>query len=115
MNETVCDLADQKCVPCEGGVPKHNREQAQEMCKQLDDAWQLNDDASALTREFKFKGFAKTMYFVNTLAWLADREAHHPDVLFGWGYCNVTFTTHAVDGLSNNDFVCAAKLDALIS
>ncbi len=114
MAQQACSLTDKHCQPCEGGVPKYSLEQAQEQLGELSQDWVLAPDASALTRELKFKGFAKTMYFVNALAFLADREGHHPDVCFGWGYCKVTFSTHAIDGLSENDFICAAKVDSLI-
>jgi len=63
----------------------------------------------------EFKGYAKAVYHANLAAWLADREGHHPDVAFGWGYCEVTFTTHDLNGLSENDFICAAKLDRLLA
>ena len=113
MRDTACDLTKKHCVPCEGGVEKYSPEQARESLSLLHPDWELDDDALTLSRDFKFKGFAKTMYFVNALAFLADREGHHPDVCFGWGYCKVCFTTHAIEGLSENDYICAAKVDRL--
>lgn len=74
-------------------------------------AWAVVDDA--LQRRFTFDDFAATMSFVNAVAWLAQREDHHPDLHLGWGWCNVRWTTHSVGGLSMNDFICAAQVDAL--
>ena len=74
----------------------------------------LDFDATEIRREFAFKGFYKTMGFVNAVAWIANGEGHHPDLEVGWGRCLVRYTTHAVDGLTENDFICAAKIDALM-
>ena len=110
----MSELASKHCKPCEGGAPKFTREEIREHMTLLNKDWALDESGPALQREFQFKGFARTMYFVNALAYLADREGHHPDVSFGWGYCKVRFSTHAVDGLTENDFICAAKVDALV-
>ena len=83
-----------------------------QMLAELDD-WQL-EDGTAIRRRFEFKGFAKAVEMANLAAWLGNRQGHHPDVTFGWGYCEVTFTTHAIGGLSENDFICAAKVDQLL-
>ena len=115
MTELAQDLTQKQCTPCEGGTRKFTLTEIQERLPLLDAAWTLDESVPALCREFKFKGFAKTMYFVNAVAFLADQEGHHPDVCFGWGYCNVRFSTHAIDGLSENDFICAAKLDRLVA
>ncbi len=96
-------------------MEKYANPETQEKLALLDDGWTVDEAGLNLNREFKFKGFAKTMYFVNAIAYLADKEGHHPDVTFGWGYCNVQFTTHAIGGLSENDFICAAKIDQLVS
>ncbi|WP_395375181.1 4a-hydroxytetrahydrobiopterin dehydratase [Marinicella sp. W31] len=114
MTEQITCLVDKHCVPCEGGVAALDRTQAEKLLSELHSDWQLSADGSSLERRLKFKNFAKTMYFVNTLAWLADREGHHPDASFGYNYCQVVFTTHAAKGLTDNDFVCAAKLDKLL-
>lgn len=114
MMNQVCDLSEGKCVPCEGGIPKLSKEEAQAFAKQIHADWVISDDNTAIKRMIKFKGFAKVVLFVNALSWLAEKENHHPDVSFGYGYCDVTFSTHAIDGLSENDFICAAKLDALL-
>lgn len=113
MTVSAQELAQKHCTPCEGGTPKMQRAEVDERLAQLHEDWTLDESGPALYREFKFKGFAKTMYFVNALAYLADQEGHHPDVSFGWGYCQVRFSTHAIGGLSENDFICAAKVDQL--
>lgn len=77
--------------------------------------WSLSDDGRAITRRFDFKGFAKAVEMANLAAWLGNRHNHHPDVAFGWGYCQVSFTTHDAGGLTDADFACAAHLDALLS
>ncbi|MGB5210111.1 MAG: 4a-hydroxytetrahydrobiopterin dehydratase [Gammaproteobacteria bacterium] len=107
-------LTAERCEPCEGGVKPLNREEAEELLKDLNADWALNADATEIHRDFSFKGFYKTMGFVNAVAWVANAEAHHPDLEVGWGHCLVRYTTHAIDGLSRNDFICAAKVDALL-
>ena len=106
-------LAERRCKPCEGGTPPLSAAAAQELLRQLSSAWTLTDDAHGLRREFGFKDFYRTMSFVNALAHIANIEDHHPDLEVGYNYCRVKFTTHAVKGLSENDFVCAAKLDLI--
>jgi 4a-hydroxytetrahydrobiopterin dehydratase len=110
---TVCDLTDKHCVPCEGGVDPIQREAALELLKDLP-GWELSSDARMITRRFEFKGFYKTMSFINAMAWLVNKENHHPDFSAGYNFCEVGFTTHAIDGLSENDFICAAKVSALL-
>jgi 4a-hydroxytetrahydrobiopterin dehydratase len=109
----MSDLTQKKCVPCEGGVAPLSREQAQEMMKQLGAQWTLADDAKSIRSEWKFRNFYHTMSFVNAVAHVANAEDHHPDLEVGWGYCRVKYNTHAIGGLSENDFICAAKIDAL--
>ena len=109
----MSELASGKCQPCEGGTAPLTRAQAGELLAQLHGAWKLSEDGQALRREFKFRDFYRTMSFVNALAHVANIEDHHPDLEVGYNYCRVTFTTHAVRGLSQNDFICAAKTDLL--
>ena len=110
---TVCDLTDRRCVPCEGGVPKMNREEAEATLSQVP-GWTLSGDALSISRRFEFKGFYKCMAFINAMAWIANSENHHPDFSAGYTYCEVTYTTHAIGGLSENDFICAAKIYGLV-
>ncbi|MBS0378000.1 MAG: 4a-hydroxytetrahydrobiopterin dehydratase [Proteobacteria bacterium] len=109
----MSELAQRRCKPCEGGTPPLPQERARALLKELDAQWKLSDEARALKREFRFRDFYRTMSFVNALAHIANIEDHHPDLEVGYNYCRVTFTTHAVKGLSDNDFVCAAKVDQI--
>ena len=109
----MTDLAERRCVPCEGGVAPLTRVAAEEVLQRLDEGWQLSVDGSNIQREFRFIDFYRTMSFVNALAHIANIEDHHPDLELGWGYCRVRYPTHAIRGLSENDFICAAKLDAI--
>jgi 4a-hydroxytetrahydrobiopterin dehydratase len=106
MNE----LARKKCVPCEGGVAPLSPEQVKPLLKGLA-GWAL--DGGMISRTYKFKNYYETMAFVNAAAWVSHREDHHPDLVVKWGECKVSYVTHAINGLSENDFICAAKLDAL--
>ncbi len=107
------DLAQQKCKPCEGGAEPLRIEQARQLLSAIDSAWSLCDDGRSIVREFKFPAFSRTMGFVNAIAWVATTEGHHPDMRVSYGTCEVLYTTHAIDGLSDNDFICAAKIDRL--
>ena len=111
----MTELSDRKCVPCEGGVPPLTAAQAELLRKELHPDWQIADDIKSVKRSLRFKDFYRTMSFVNALAHVANTEDHHPDLAVGYNYCNVTFSTHAIDGLSENDFICAAKLDRLLT
>lgn len=111
---TVCDLTAKHCKPCEGGIPALSIDEAKIMLEALDETWILSKEGKSIHRHIVFKNFSKTVYFVNMLIWLADKEMHHPDIKFGYGYCDITFSTHAIDGLSENDYICAAKVDQLL-
>jgi len=103
-------LVKRKCKPCEGGVPAYSSQQARELLQQLT-GWLLED--GKLVKVYPFSNYHHTMAFVNALAWISHREDHHPDLAVGYNQCRVTYWTHAVGGLSENDFICAAKCDAL--
>ena len=106
MNE----LARKKCQPCEGGVAPLTAEQVGPMLKGLE-GWAL--EGKEIVKTYRFANYFETMAFVNAAAWISHREDHHPDMLVGYNQCRVAYVTHAIDGLSENDFICAAKLDAL--
>ena len=110
MNE---DLASKKCVPCEGGVEPINLARAQEYLKQLNSDWKIVEEGCKIRREFKFKNFQTSLDFVNKVGAIAESEGHHPDIEFGWGYANITLFTHAINGLFENDFILAAKIDRI--
>jgi len=104
-------LTAKQCVPCRGDVPPLNRAQAEAYLKEVP-GWSLPDD-TRIQRRFKFKNFVEALAFVNRVGELAEREGHHPDIGFGWGYCEVTLYTHKIKGLHENDFIMAAKINAL--
>jgi 4a-hydroxytetrahydrobiopterin dehydratase len=107
------ELYKKKCVPCEGGVPPLTPEQAGELLKQLSPEWMLVDGGRLLARGFTFKDFKKTIAFVNKVADVAEAEGHHPDMNVGYGTLGIELTTHAIGGLSENDFILASKVDQI--
>jgi len=115
MTNNACDLTNNKCIPCEGGIEKNSSKKNKLLLKKLDKNWKINNSGNQLQRNYTFKNFAKTMFFVNAVAHLADQQFHHPDIEFGYNYCKVSYSTHAVDGLTDNDFICAALIDNLHS
>lgn len=111
MSSTIItDLARGRCKPCEGGVSPLTEQEAATLLKQLAD-WRL--EGRMLRKRYTFRDHYQTMAFANAIAWISHREDHHPDLTVGYNSCEVRYTTHAIDGLSENDFICAAKLDAL--
>ena len=106
MNE----LARKKCQPCEGGIAPLAPGQVAPMLKGLE-GWAL--EGKMIAKTYRFANYFETMAFVNAAAWVSHREDHHPDMMVGYNECRVAYVTHAIDGLSENDFICAAKLDAL--
>jgi 4a-hydroxytetrahydrobiopterin dehydratase len=106
-------LTSKKCVPCEGGVPPLTLAKAKALRAQLHKDWVIAKDVKSLKRSLKFKDFYRTMSFVNAVAHVANTEDHHPDLEVGYGYCRMVFSTHSIGGLSENDFICAAKVDQL--
>ena len=111
---TVCDLTNRHCVPCEGCVPTLTRTEAETLLADVP-GWELADDVKSIHRRFEFKGFYKCMSFINAMAWVANAENHHPHFSAGYSFCEVTFTTHSNEWLIENDFICAAKVNALMS
>jgi 4a-hydroxytetrahydrobiopterin dehydratase len=109
----MSELSGKHCVPCEGGVKPLTREEAQGLMHQLGPQWQLAPDGLSIRAEWQFRNFYHTMGFVNAVAHIANTEGHHPDLEVGYGYCRIRYNTHAIGGLSENDFICAAKVDAL--
>ena len=106
----VCDLTNKQCKPCEGGVPPLSQSEIDRLIAQLD-GWQQHEQV--IGRTYKFKDYYQTIAFVNAIAWMTHREDHHPDLAVGYNSCRVEYSTHAINGLSENDFICAAKVDAL--
>ncbi len=109
---TQCNLSDKTCKPCEGGVPPLSDSEAGKLLEQLE-GWQRH--GNLISKTYHFKDYYQTMAFVNAVAWMSHREDHHPDLKVTYNSCLVDYTTHAINGLSENDFICAAKIDALFT
>jgi len=109
----MSDLITQSCTACEGLTESLTSEQVTLLMPQLND-WQANEESTIISKQFSFANFYETMAFVNAIAWIANKENHHPDLEVGYNYCHVNFMTHAIKGLSHNDFICAAKIDQLL-
>ena len=108
--DNVCDLASKRCEPCEGGVPPLKQPEIDSLIRQLE-GWQQYGNLVGKT--YHFKDYYQTMAFVNAVAWISHREDHHPDLTVTYNSCHAEYTTHAIHGLSENDFICAEKVDAL--
>ena len=111
MNE----LADKKCIPCEGGIPRFDLNEIHKYLKKVD-GWDVKTEDQKtyfLIKEFKFKNFLESQNFVNKVGNLSEVEGHHPDICFGWGYAKIKIFTHAISGLHESDFVLAAKIDKI--
>jgi 4a-hydroxytetrahydrobiopterin dehydratase len=106
----MTELARKKCKPCEGGVKPFSAAEASQLLKSVK-GWAV--ESGKLAKTYSFQNYYETMAFVNALAWISHREDHHPDLSVGYNKCRVEYTTHAIGGLSENDFICAAKADAL--
>jgi len=106
------DLAQKKCVPCEAESPPLSRSSAEALLSQIT-GWSLSAEAKKISKTFKFKNFREAISFANAVAEIAETEGHHPDLSISWGKVAVELTTHAVKGLSENDFILAAKIDSL--
>ena len=111
----MSDLASKKCIPCEGNIPQFNAEEIHKYLKKVD-GWDVKNDKDEnyyLIKEFSFKDFNESQKFVNKVGDVAEKENHHPDISFGWGYCRVKIFTHAIKGLAESDFILAAKIDKI--
>ena len=106
----MTELTQRKCKPCEGGVAPLTPVEIATLLKRLT-GWTVAN--GVLTKTYEFRNYPETMAFVNAIAWIAQREDHHPDLTVGYKQCRVNYITHAIGGLSENDFICAAKIDAL--
>ena len=113
----MTDLFQKKCKPCEGGISALNISEIHKYQKKID-GWEVKSNEKKiyfLEKEFKFKNFLNSQKFVNEVSKISENEGHHPDILFGWGYAKIKITTHAIEGLSENDFILAAKIDQIIN
>ena len=109
------DLVKKKCIPCEGDVLPFNISEIHKYQKKVDE-WDISNDIKGiffLSKKFNFNNFIESQMFVNKVGEISEDEGHHPDISFGWGYAEIKITTHAIEGLSENDFILAAKIDQL--
>ena len=111
------DLLKKKCVPCEGGVSAFDISEIHKYQKKIDgwDVLKNDKDKFFLKKNFKFKNFEKSQKFVNEVGNISEKEGHHPDINFGWGYATINISTHSIEGLSENDFILAAKIDQIFN
>ena len=113
----MTDLSQKKCKPCEGGVSALDISEIHKYQKKID-GWEVESNEKKiyfLEKKFKFKNFLNSQKFINEVSKISENEGHHPDILFGWGYAKIKITTHAIEGLSENDFILAAKIDQIIN
>ena len=108
----MTDFTTKTCKPCEGGIPPLQPTEIEANIASIDN-WSLVD--GHIERTFQFESFCETISFVNAVAWLANQEDHHPDFQVSYRHCTVKYWTHAIDGLSENDFICAAKINNLVN
>ena len=106
------ELKNQKCQACSGNTPKFDEKQISDNLSKLN-SWSVNDEQKMIYKKFNFKTFKQALNFTNKVGEIADMEGHHPDISVGWGYSLVMLHTHAIKGLSINDFIIAAKIDAI--
>jgi len=113
----MTDLSQKKCKPCEGGISALDISEIHKYQKKID-GWEVKPNEKKkyfLEKKFKFKNFLNSQKFINEVSKISENEGHHPDILFGWGYAKIKITTHAIEGLSENDFILAAKIDQIIN
>ena len=111
----MSDLHTKKCIPCDGGIPGFDITEIHKYLKMVD-GWEVKADEDKvyyLIKNFKFKNFLESQSFINKVGEVAEREGHHPDIWFGWGYAKIKIQTHAINGLHESDFVLAAKIDRI--
>ena len=111
----MSELSEKKCVPCEGGVPALDISEIHKYQKKIDgwDVIKNEKNIHFLEKKFKFKNFVESQKFVNEVGRISEEEGHHPEILFGWGYAKINISTHAIEGLSENDFILASKIDKI--
>ena len=106
----ICDLSEKKCTPCHGGIPAMDKDEANKFLQKLKNGWEINQPGH-LFKEYKFNNFVDAMDLANKIAIIAEEEGHHPDLTISWGKCGIEIWTHKINGLSESDFILAAKID----
>jgi 4a-hydroxytetrahydrobiopterin dehydratase len=107
-------LAKKRCIPCEKGTEPLLPNEAAELLAKIDSEWMLIDNAHILARQFVFKDFKDALAFVDKVGAIAEEEQHHPDITLAWGSVGIELSTHAISGLSENDFILASKIDQVL-
>lgn len=107
------NLEEKKCLACETGTKPLSNDEIKKLLSQINQ-WEISGEGKKIQKIFNFKNYYQTMAFVNAIAWIANKENHHPDLHVSFNRCVVEYTTHAINGLSENDFICAAKVDNLL-
>ena len=114
-SKKMTDLSNKKCIPCKGDIPPFDKSEIHKYLKKID-GWDVKsnkDQSYYLFKEFTFENFKLSQNFVNKVGDIAEKENHHPDISFGWGYCKIKIFTHAIKGLAESDFILAAKIDKI--
>lgn len=109
----MTELFNKRCIPCEGGAPTLSIDEIKKYLAELS-GWELKEEGKAIVKHFQFSNYYKTIAFVNAVAWLAHQESHHPDLEVSYNFCRVRYSTHAINGLTESDFICAAKVSKLL-
>ena len=111
----MSELADKKCIPCEGGIPSFNLEEIHKYLKKVDgwDVETMDNKDYYIIKDFKFNNFLESQKFTNEVGNISEAQGHHPDILFGWGYAKIKIFTHKIKGLVESDFILAAKIDRI--
>lgn len=109
------DLSLQECQPIANDTPALDRDESEQYLKQLSDGWQISENGKSISRTYEFHNYYETVTFANAAAAVAHQQDHHPDISFSFDRCQVEYSTHSVDGLSLNDFICAAKTDKALA
>ena len=113
----MSDLLNKRCSPCEGGILPFDKSEIHKYQKKVD-GWDVNANEKKiyfLEKKFTFQNFISSQNFINKVGKISEEEGHHPDISFGWGYAKISITTHAIEGLSENDFILAAKIDQVFN
>jgi len=111
MTNNSCNLSAKTCKPCEGGVPSLEQSEIKRLLQELE-GWERA--GNEISKVYRFRNYYETMAFVNATAWISHHENHHPDLEVSYNHCRVRYSTHAIGGLSENDFICAAKIDRML-
>ncbi|MGX6959963.1 MAG: 4a-hydroxytetrahydrobiopterin dehydratase [Rickettsia endosymbiont of Pentastiridius leporinus] len=107
---TTCSLSEKRCIPCEGGIPPLEKKEIDKLLSELQNDWIINE-LGHLYKKYKFPDFMEAMEFANKIAEIAEQEAHHPDLTISWEACSVEIWTHKISGLTESDFILAAKIE----